>query len=51
MVFLKTELIFGRSVLNLPGACVSYLAEASADELRVLLALGTENGAELTSLD
>ena len=50
MVFLKTELIFGRSVLNLPGACASYLAEASADELRVLLALGTENGADLTSL-
>lgn len=47
---MKTELIFGRSVLNLPGACASYLAEASADEMRVLLALGLGNGADLASL-
>ncbi len=43
---LKTELNFGRRVLNLPGACTAYLAEASADAMRVLLALGAENGAD-----
>ncbi len=47
---MKAELIYGRSVLNLPGACISYLAEASADEMRVLLALGAEMGATLETL-
>ncbi len=43
---MKTELIFGRRVMNLPGDCLPYLSEASADALRVLLALGAENGAD-----
>ncbi len=47
---LKIEMNYGRSVLNLPKACVPYLSEATADEMRVLLALGTENGTTLESL-
>ena len=38
------EFLFGSSVLNLPGACVPYLSSASAEQLRVLIALASENG-------
>ena len=38
------EFLFGNSVLNLPGACVPYLASASAEQLRVLIALSSEAG-------
>ncbi|MBQ3490207.1 MAG: DnaD domain protein [Clostridia bacterium] len=38
------EFLFGRSVLNLPGACVPFLSSASAEQLRVLIALASENG-------
>lgn len=38
------EFLFGRSVLNLPGACVSFLSSASAEQLRVLIAMASEQG-------
>ena len=38
------EFNFGRSVLNLPGACLPMLSSASAEQLRVLIALASENG-------
>jgi DNA replication protein DnaD len=38
------EFLFERSVLNLPGACVSFLSSASAEQLRVLIALASEQG-------
>ena len=38
------EFLFGSSVLNLPAACVPYLTSASAEQLRVLIALASENG-------
>jgi len=38
------EFLFGSSVLNLPGGCVPYLHSASAEQLRVLIALASENG-------
>ena len=38
------EFLFGSSVLNLPGACIPFLASASAEQLRVLIALASENG-------
>lgn len=38
------EFLFGRSVLNLPGTCVSFLSSASAEQLRVLIALASEQG-------
>jgi len=38
------EFVYGSSVLNLPGACVPYLSSASAEQLRVLIALASENG-------
>ncbi len=47
---MKTELNFGHRVLCLPGACSAYLSEASADAMRVLLALGMENGASHETL-
>ena len=43
---MKIEWNYGNRVLSLPHACVPYLAKASSDELRVLVALGTENDAE-----
>ncbi len=43
---MQIELNYGNRVLCLPYGCVPYLAGASADELRVLLALGTENGTD-----
>jgi len=38
------EFLFGRSVLNLPGACVPFLSSASAQQLRILIALASEQG-------
>lgn len=38
------EFLFGSSVLNLPGACVPFLAAASAEQLRVLIAIASESG-------
>ena len=38
------EFNFGRSVLNLPGGCLQMLSSASAEQLRVLIALASENG-------
>ena len=38
------EFLFGNSVLNLPGACVPFLTSASAEQLRVLIALSSANG-------
>lgn len=38
------EFLFGNAVLNLPGACVPFLASASAEQLRVLIALSSEAG-------
>ncbi len=38
------EFLFGNAVLNLPGSCVSFLASASAEQLRVLIALSSEKG-------
>lgn len=38
------EFLFGSSVLNLPGSCIPFLASASAEQLRVLIALSSENG-------
>ena len=35
------EFRFGNSVLNLPGACVPLLSSASAEQLRVLIALAS----------
>ncbi len=37
---MKAEFLYGRQVINLPGACASHLTSASPDALRVLLALG-----------
>ena len=47
---LKIEMNYGKAVLNLPRACVPYLSEATADEMRVLLALGAENESTVESL-
>ena len=47
---MKIEMNYGRAVLNLPRACVPYLSEATADEMRVLLALGAENESTVESL-
>lgn len=41
---------FGKAVFGLPAACAPYLSEASADEMRVLLALGLEQGSTPQSL-
>ncbi|MBE6666134.1 MAG: hypothetical protein E7603_07960 [Ruminococcaceae bacterium] len=41
---MEFEFRFGNSVLNLPGACVPFLSSASAEQLRVLIALASENG-------
>ena len=38
------EFLFGNSVLNLPGSCVPFLASASAEYLRVLIALASQAG-------
>lgn len=38
------EFLFGNAVLNLPGSCVPFLASASAEQLRVLIALSSEKG-------
>lgn len=38
------EFLYGNSVLNLPGACVPFIATASAEQLRVLIALSSESG-------
>ena len=38
------EFLFGNSVLNLPGSCVPFLASASAEQLRVLIALASQAG-------
>ena len=37
------EFLFGNAVLNLPGACVPFLASASAEQLRVLIALASND--------
>ncbi len=50
VIVMQIELNYGSRVLCLPYACVPYLARASADELRVLLMLGTENGADAQTL-
>ena len=42
--YMEFEFHFGNSVLNLPGACVPFLASASAEQLRVLIALASGNG-------
>lgn len=44
------EFLFGRSVLNLPGACIPMLAAASAEQLRILIGLASENGKTLEGL-
>ena len=38
------EFLFGNAVLNLPGSCVPFLTSASAEQLRVLIALSSEVG-------
>ena len=38
------DFLFGSAVLNLPGSCVPFLASASAEQLRVLIALASESG-------
>ncbi len=48
--FLNFEFLFGRSVLNLPSVCVPMLSSASAEQLRVLLGLASENGKTLEGL-
>ena len=47
---MKIELIFDRSVLNLPGACVPALSLASAEELRVLVALSASRDKTLSDI-
>ncbi len=47
---IKFEFNFGRSVLNLPSACVPMLSSASADQLRVLIALASEHGKTMEGL-
>ena len=42
--YMDFEFLFGNSVLNLPGACVPFLTSASAEQLRVLIALASANG-------
>ncbi|MBQ7309118.1 MAG: DnaD domain protein [Clostridia bacterium] len=44
------EFLFGRSVLNLPGACVPMLSAASAEQLRILIGLASEHGKTLEGL-
>ncbi|MBQ8497233.1 MAG: DnaD domain protein [Clostridia bacterium] len=44
------EFLFGRSVLNLPGVCIPLIASASAEQLRVLIGLASENGKTLEGL-
>ncbi|MBR6745560.1 MAG: DnaD domain protein [Clostridia bacterium] len=38
------EFLFGNAVLNLPGSCLPFLASASAEQLRVLIALSSDAG-------
>ena len=47
---MKIEKRYDRSVLTLPGGALPYLASASAEELRILLALGAENIATTEAL-
>lgn len=44
------EFLFGRSVMNLPGSCIQMLTSASAEQLRVLIGLASENGKTLEGL-
>ncbi|MBQ9748173.1 MAG: DnaD domain protein [Clostridia bacterium] len=43
VIGMQIEWNYGNRVMCLPYACVPYLAKASADELRVLLALAAQN--------
>ena len=41
---LKIEWLYGGKVINLPGRCLEFLSRASADELRVLIAMASGTG-------
>ncbi len=47
---LRFDFLFGRSVLNLPSACIPMLQGASAEQLRILIGLASENGKTVEGL-
>jgi DnaD/phage-associated family protein len=47
---MNIEWNFGRAVINLPSACVPMLSSASAEQLRILIGLVSENGKTLEGI-
>ena len=47
---MNIEWNFGRAVINLPSACVPMLSSASAEQLRILIGLASENGKTLEGI-